>query len=68
MVTKFVAVLLYVWLTSSGQPVVKLDQQSYNTLQECQSKGIETIKTLATNPLFVQGLFAQCLEMPVTQA
>ena len=66
--TKFIAILLYVWLGSDNQMMLKLEQSPYKTMKECLESGHTRITELEQHPNFVGGLFSRCVELPILEA
>jgi hypothetical protein len=64
---KVIGILLYLWLVD-GKPQVKLEQIPFRTVEECQVEGNKRIQKLLIEPSFVQGLHAECVGIPVTEA
>ena len=66
--TKFVAILLYIWLGGDKQMTLKLEQLPHPSMQLCMSNGQARVEELEKNPNFVGGLFSRCIELPVLEA
>ena len=64
---KIVLVLLYV-LMQDGQPQAQLEQQVFATAAACAAEGRRQIALQLAKPEFVQGLYAECIEMERVEA